>query len=73
MQSFKVVIDKHSDTSNVLYKAITSVEAIKVMHYDTDDEMKADLNKGRLVGVILITKNNETTANPYSLILKSCK
>jgi len=71
MQSFKVVIDKHSDTSNVLYQAITSMETIKVMHYASDEEMKADLNKGRLAGILLITKSTDATANPYSLVLKS--
>jgi ABC-2 type transport system permease protein len=71
MQSFKVVIDKHSDTSNVLYQAISSMETIKVMQYASDEEMKTDLNKGRLAGILLITKNTDATANPYSLVLKS--
>lgn len=71
MQSFKVVIDKNSDTANILFRTITSVEVLKVMHYETEAEMKADLNKGRLAGIILIRKNNTASANPYSLVLKS--
>jgi ABC-2 type transport system permease protein len=70
-QSFKVVIDSHSDTSNIIYQSIVSSDIFKIMHYDTEQEMRSDLNKGRLVGIILITKNNESAANPYSLVLKS--
>ena len=70
-QSFKVVIDKKSDTSNVIYQTIKSSDFFKVQECASDEEIQSDLNKGRLAGVILITKNDEGKINPFKVSLKS--
>ena len=70
-QSFKIVIDKNSDTANLLYQTITTAHGFNVMQYATAAEMKAEINKGRLAGIILIQKNNTVGSNPYSIFLKS--
>jgi len=71
MQSYKIVVDSKSDTLNALYKSISSMSMLKIVKYDSPEEMKADLNKGRIAGVIFIQKNNQPGVNPYSLYLKS--
>jgi len=71
MQTFKVVIDEHSDTANVLYQTIAKMTAIKLMHYESKEDLKSDLNKGRLAGIILIQKNKNSGVNPYTISFKS--
>lgn len=68
---FKIVVDKNSDTSNLLYQAISTSENFKIIQYDTQSALDADLNKGRLAGVILIKKNTTRNSSPYELVLKS--
>ncbi len=69
--SFKIVIDERSDTSNALYQAIVSSENFKIVHYPTHAELESDLNKGRLAGIISITKNISGNTSAYDLVLKS--
>lgn len=69
--SFKVFIDNKSDTANAIYQAIKSSPNFKVQVYADMEEYETDLYKGRLAGVILITKNEVGSANPYKVILKS--
>lgn len=70
-QSFKVFIDPKSDTSNAIYQTLTTSEFIKLQQYKNVEECKSDLNKGRLAGIILITKNDTTKKSPYQVALKS--
>lgn len=69
-QSYKIVVENASDTSNELYTAIKNTEGIKIIKYNSDKDLKLDLQKGRIAGIINITKNNGTV-NPYSIQLKS--
>jgi ABC-2 type transport system permease protein len=71
MQSFKVVIDKKSDTTNLLFSTLKSMPTIKFMDYASENEMNADLQKGKIAGVLLIMKNEALANNPYSISLKS--
>ena len=68
--TFKIVLDKNSDTLNELYKALQTTEGIKFINYATDDEMRRDLKKGRITGIINISKN-PLPAPPYIFTLKS--
>jgi ABC-2 type transport system permease protein len=68
---FKVVIEKGSDTSNALFNAIRTIDGIKIMEYASDAEKMEDLEKGRLAGMLRITKNDSTAPAPYSITLKS--
>ncbi len=69
-QRFKVAMGKDTDTSNMLYRTLISLDALKFVDYDDEVQMKGDLDQGNLAGVILIEKNGEGLA-PYSLKLKS--
>lgn len=70
-QSFKVFIDPKSDTSNAIYQSVKSSDFIKLQEYKNVEECKSDLDKGRLAGIILITKNDSTQKSPYRVSLKS--
>ena len=69
-QSFRIVVESTSDTSNELYNAIKNTEGVKIVKYNTDKELKLDIQKGRIAGIINITKNTDAV-NPYSIQLKS--
>jgi ABC-2 type transport system permease protein len=70
-QSYKVVIDPRTDTANALYQAIRQSKEIKILHYASAAEQQADLEKGRIAGVLRIQKADSSSAAPYKLQLKS--
>ncbi len=70
MRTFRIVIDKNADTSNDLFNALKNDKAIKIMRYESQEEMKLDMQKGRIAGIVMI-KKNEVANNPYSISLKS--
>ena len=70
-QRFKVALDKNADTANLLYKTLKSADVLKFEEYEDENQLKTDLEEGDLAGKILIVKNDSSSSNPYSLILKS--
>ena len=68
--TFKIVVDKNSDTLNDLYKALINTEGVRVMKYASDAEMNKDLNKGRIAGILRISKNSNASP-PYTVSLQS--
>jgi ABC-2 type transport system permease protein len=70
MRTFRIVIDNNADTSNDLFNVLKNDKAIKIMRYESQEDMKLDLQKGRIAGIIMI-KKNEGAPNPYSISLKS--
>ncbi len=70
MRTYKIVIKEGSDTNNLLYKALINSDALKIVSYPTEKEMKIDLQKGRIAGIINITKNSDS-ATPYRIQLES--
>ncbi len=69
--SFKVYLDPHSDTANVLYQALTSMKNIKLVKYDNAQEQHSELIKGRIAGVVLISKTANDPLHPFAISLKS--
>ena len=70
-KTYTVVIDSQSDTSNQLYSAIIHSKEIKVVSYSNSSEMKADLAKGKIAGVLYINKKLSSEGAPYKIQLKS--
>lgn len=68
--SYKVVMGKGSDTSNALYAALKNSGSFKIKTYATDEELRTDMIKGRVAGIVTITKNTDPTI-PYKVELKS--
>ncbi len=69
MVSFKIAIDKTSDTANPIYMAIKSVPGITLVD-KPEIELTKDLEKGRITAVLGIKKN--PSSNPaYTIFLKS--
>ncbi len=70
-QSYKVVIDQQADTSNALFQAIQQSKEIKIVHYASAQAQQADLEKGRIAGVLNIQKADAAGSAPYIIQLKS--
>lgn len=68
--SYKIVLDKNSDTLNYLYTALKNTEGVKFINYASEKDLAADFAKGRIAGIINITKNAMADA-PYAISLKS--
>jgi ABC-2 type transport system permease protein len=67
--SVKVSFDRQTDTTTDMYRSIASMEGIKVVK-GTEEQLKNDLEKGRLHAIIELRKN--TSQNPpYTIKLIS--
>jgi ABC-2 type transport system permease protein len=70
-QLFRIVLDKGSDTSNALYAALQSTSTIKMVQYADPAEQKLDMQKGKIAGIVRITKNDSAQQTPYQVRLTS--
>ncbi len=59
---YRIVIDKNSDTTNALYDSLKLSSRVKIVSFNTDDELKQNIVKGKIAGIIKINKS--TGANP---------
>ncbi len=65
---YKIALNKNCDTSNVLFDSIKSNNRIKIVYFNNDAELRTNLVKGKITGVLNITKNSvDTPAYTYSL------
>ncbi len=67
--SLNVAFDKHTDTTNPLYSVIKGIAGIRVVS-KTDDEIREDLEKGRITALINIDKSGLENP-PYKISLTS--
>ena len=70
-QMYRVLLDAKSDTGNALYTALKNNPNLRFVQYKDTLAQKLDMQKGRLAGTILITKNDTASVTPYSLGLTS--
>ena len=65
---YKIVISNSSDTTNALYDSIKTNNRIRIVKFDTDTELRTNLVKGKIAGILTITKTgNEFPAYQYSI------
>ena len=55
---YKIALAKNCDTTNALYDSIKKSSNIKIMHFSSDQELRENLVKGKLAGVLTISKNS---------------
>ena len=68
--SVRVAFDKNTDTTSDMYKAISTMEGVKVVK-GTDDQLNNDLEKGRLHAIVQVQKNDTASMPAYSIRLVS--
>ncbi|MBL7703342.1 MAG: ABC transporter permease [Ferruginibacter sp.] len=59
---YKIAIDKNSDTANALYDSIKASKRIKIVQFNTGEELRSSLLKGKIAGVIKINKPIDSTS-----------
>ena len=65
---FKVVLAKNCDTNNVLFDSIRANSRIRIVQFATDKELRNNLVKGKITGVLNIQKTGKTLpAYSYTL------
>ena len=68
--SVRVAFDKQTDTTTEFYRAITSMEGIKVVKA-SDEQLRNDLGKGRLHAIVHVRVNSADTFPKYTVKLVS--
>jgi ABC-2 type transport system permease protein len=63
--SYRVVIDKRSDTANAIIDSLKKYKNVKFITYDNDKELKSDFDKGRITGILNVEKGGEPNAPQY--------
>jgi len=67
---YKIVIDKSSDTANAFYDSLKLSKRIRILSFDNETELKNNIVKGKIAGVLKITKSG--VASPeYIYSIKS--
>ena len=65
---YKLVIAKDCDTTNALYDSIKSSNRIRIVSFADEKELRTNLVKGRIAGILKITKTQQDTpAYTYKL------
>lgn len=66
--SYKIAFDKGSDSTNALYDSLVANKSIRIVTYTSESALEQDLIKGRITGVVTITKNSNAGAMPAYLL-----
>lgn len=67
--SLNVAFDKQADTANPVYAAIKNIAGIHIVR-KADEQLREDLEKGRITAIINIRRSGLATP-PYNIFLKS--
>ncbi|MEO6490985.1 MAG: ABC transporter permease [Ferruginibacter sp.] len=67
---YKIAIDKSSDTTNALYNAIKQSSRLKLISFKDNADLKDNIVKGRIAGILKITKTGASTP-AFTYTLKS--
>ena len=62
---FKIAIDKNSDTLNAFYDSLRTSPNVRIRRYEKEADLRADLVKGRITGILTIEKNRMDSVPPY--------
>jgi ABC-2 type transport system permease protein len=65
---YKIAIGKTSDTTNALYDSLKLSNRVKIVQFVSDKELRENLVKGKITGVLNIRRNpTDTPAYTYSI------
>jgi ABC-2 type transport system permease protein len=68
---YKIAFDTNNDSSNALFDSLKASGNIRIMRYNSDEDLQKDLVKGRIAGVVKIEKNIEGAYPAYLLKFRS--
>lgn len=62
--TFRIAIEKGSDTNNLFYQKLTGISSVRVVNYPDSISLNKDLVKGRLTAVVEIKEKIDTADKP---------
>lgn len=66
--SYRIAIGKDCDTTNALFDSILASNRIRIVSFENEKELRSSLLKGKIAGVLTITKTSEEIpAYTYSI------
>ncbi|HSC52409.1 MAG TPA: ABC transporter permease [Phnomibacter sp.] len=70
--SYKLVIEKNSDTANNIIAALKTISNVKFVVPENEAALASDLQKGRITGVLGVYKNDSSDSSaPYKIKFRS--
>lgn len=69
-KSYKIYLDKQSDTANPVYAALKNVQGVKFIVPDDEKDVMLAMQEGKIGGIVKIAKTNDSTT-PYKISLIS--
>jgi ABC-2 type transport system permease protein len=67
--SYRIAIDKSSDTANKLYERLKTHKAVRVATFNDTATVNKELQKGRLTSVVTIKERKDSTGKSYYMII----
>ncbi len=67
---YKIAIDRNSDTANVLFDSVKTSSRLIIVRFKTDEALRSALVKGKLAGVLKITRPADS-AGAYQYAISS--
>ena len=65
---YKIALDKNCDTTNALFDSIKTSSRVKIVRFENEQELRSNLVKGKITGILNIQKNaTEIPAYTYSI------
>lgn len=65
---YKIALAKNCDTVNTLYDSIKTSNRVKIVRFENEQELRSNLVKGKITGILNIKKNaTEMPAYTYSI------
>lgn len=74
MISYKIVLEANSDTNNHIVAALRTIPNVKFVTPESDAELKSDLKRGRITGVLGVYRQPagpDSAKSPYRISFKS--
>jgi ABC-2 type transport system permease protein len=70
--TFRIAIDKESDTTNKFYETLKNVKSLRIIHFKDSAELNKELQRGRLAAIVSIKEKEDSAGIPsYSIVTSS--
>ncbi|HMT35771.1 MAG TPA: ABC transporter permease [Chitinophagaceae bacterium] len=66
-----IAFEKDSDTLNYIYKTLSNMPVVNVLHFENQEKQAEEFKKGKIAAILSIKLLNETQAPYYSIDFKT--
>ncbi len=65
---YRIAMDKKSDTSSFMYQSLIHNKSILIVHYNSEDSLRKELIKGKLVGIVKISSTRDSSGRSHDKV-----